>query len=411
MKGLSLMSRIKNFWINVSVFVLACFVGLVISEVVLRLMPTAKYFVSDFGHVPHERLGWVNPSGVESGYASRDFDVTISFNSFGMRDKPRSFKKNKRYRIAVLGDSMVQAIQVPDDAVFTRLMEKAVDKIEVLNFGVSGYGTTQELLMYEILVERFNPDLVVVMANGFNDPFDNSIRLQELGGGASQEIHLRPFYVKGPQGELTLVDPILPEETKKKSRFRSVKSFLKKFLIVRLGNDIRRDGWTRVWGSFNRRRNAAGKHQAAVETKIPLESVSREIEKREKSPDWQEAWALTAEIFKLFAEKVKENGSQLVIVSCPSEPVDIVQDTEKLSALDENLKHIAGELGVDFWAMTPDFRYYIQEKKLDPPHLHFTRDGHWRDLGHRVVADSLLKFLKTKNIINGYRNVFSDSGL
>ena len=64
--------------------------------------------------------------------------------------------------------------------------------IEVINFGVSGYGTYQNYLMYEIIGKKLNLDIVIV-AFAFNDIFDNSLKLQKADGQSKIEISKRPF--------------------------------------------------------------------------------------------------------------------------------------------------------------------------------------------------------------------------
>ena len=66
-------------------------------------------------------------------------------NSYGWRDKELSLKKPQNtYRIAVLGDSLVEAFQVESDRTFLALTEQQLNeehklKVELMNFGHGGY--------------------------------------------------------------------------------------------------------------------------------------------------------------------------------------------------------------------------------------------------------------------------------
>jgi lysophospholipase L1-like esterase len=95
-------------------------------------------------------------------------------NNMGYRDYDHSLEKAPgSRRVAVIGDSVTAGLWVNDDEkIFTRIMEKRLNKLgyysDVMNFGVSGYNTRQEV---ETLKERglqYKPD-IVVLAYCLND--------------------------------------------------------------------------------------------------------------------------------------------------------------------------------------------------------------------------------------------------
>ncbi len=104
----------------------------------------------------------------ESDTAGPMIDFRGKGNSLGFRDREHSIEKPPgTYRILVLGDSITQGFGIEaNEDVFTSVLEtklrtKGVNA-EVLNFGVSGYNTEQEV---ETLREKgvpFDPDLVVL---------------------------------------------------------------------------------------------------------------------------------------------------------------------------------------------------------------------------------------------------------
>lgn len=97
-----------------------------------------------------------------------DHPITGKINSYGWRDKELSLKKPQNtYRIAVLGDSLVEAFQVESDRTFLALTEQQLNeehklKVELMNFGHGGYTQSEELLVLENQVEQFSPDMVIV---------------------------------------------------------------------------------------------------------------------------------------------------------------------------------------------------------------------------------------------------------
>ena len=80
----------------------------------------------------------------------------------------------------MLGDSFAEAFQVPMEKAFWTVMEQTLQnctrpqKVEVLNFGVSGYSTARELIMLRQRVWQYSPDIVLLLVTPRNDIRDNS---------------------------------------------------------------------------------------------------------------------------------------------------------------------------------------------------------------------------------------------
>ena len=75
-------------------------------------------------------------------------------------------------RILVLGDSYTWGYGVADDEIYTEVLEKSLQQkypqYEVLNGGVSGWGTDQQYLFLTTEGLKYSPDLVIV-AHFIND--------------------------------------------------------------------------------------------------------------------------------------------------------------------------------------------------------------------------------------------------
>jgi hypothetical protein len=129
-------------------------------------------------------LGWSFEPGSRTLKLSRvrEFGpIPVRINADGFRDDAWSVEKPAgAYRIAVLGDSIVAALQVDHAELFTTRLQQRLDaesgpgrSVEVLNAGVDGYGTLQELLVLRDHVARFAPDLVLLSMYLGNDITDN----------------------------------------------------------------------------------------------------------------------------------------------------------------------------------------------------------------------------------------------
>lgn len=118
-----------------------------------------------------ETLGWKNIPD----WSATTFNRTLTINSKGLRDREYDLAKPEGvFRILVLGDSFTWGYGVSDEEIFTeRLESKLVEdgaKVEILNAGVSGWGTDQQLLFLEREGFKYEPDLVVLAFFIYNDP-------------------------------------------------------------------------------------------------------------------------------------------------------------------------------------------------------------------------------------------------
>jgi hypothetical protein len=107
------------------------------------------------------------------------FGHSVSFNSAGMRDREHPAEKAEdSLRILVLGDSFMEALQVPFDASFPSLLERelaatAGRRVDVINASVSGWGTDDALKYLTSYGLRLKPDLIIVAMTLYNDVSDN----------------------------------------------------------------------------------------------------------------------------------------------------------------------------------------------------------------------------------------------
>lgn len=99
--------------------------------------------------------------------AGRAWGAEVRINSAGFRDDEYSMAKPAgTTRIAVLGDSVMFGYKLDQTEIFSELLEERYRErdspVEVLNLGISGYGTFQEVATLEAVGLAFHPDLVVV---------------------------------------------------------------------------------------------------------------------------------------------------------------------------------------------------------------------------------------------------------
>ena len=113
----------------------------------------------------------------EFWHTSVDGSWRFVTNDRGLRDT-RNFAYDKppgTVRVLSLGDSHTQGYEVRQDATFSAVLERYLDshgvKAQVLNAGVSGFSTAEELAYLISEGYKYRPDVVVVgfYANDFDD--------------------------------------------------------------------------------------------------------------------------------------------------------------------------------------------------------------------------------------------------
>lgn len=195
--------------------------GLVVIEVVglvlARLRPAYDVVFLE----PDAELGWKHVPGLRFTWTGRywyaaDYSVEIRSNSLGFRDLERTPAKPAGVtRVALLGDSLFEALQVPFDGTPGQRLERRLEAegasrdrapatYEVLNFGVSNYGIGQFLLVWQEYASRFAPDYVFVLVAPFH--LRRTVRRYETGGfpaTAGERLWIRPTF-RLEEGELKL---------------------------------------------------------------------------------------------------------------------------------------------------------------------------------------------------------------
>jgi hypothetical protein len=141
-----------------------------------------------------QELGWVPRENVTRD--EKDNHYLVHQNQFGLRapDDMQLKKTPGRKRILVLGDSYVWGVGASQEELFTAPEVHGTND-EVINCGVSGYGTDQEYLFYLREGQKFDADQVVLAFTLYNDVENNL--------NSKQYSYLKPYFTLN-DGQLVL---------------------------------------------------------------------------------------------------------------------------------------------------------------------------------------------------------------
>lgn len=170
----------KRVFTNVGLLLAACLLAFGCGELAVRLLfkdDTVLFsrYQTDYTYGKY-RLRGIRPN-MEFWHTSVDGSWKFTTNARGFRNT-RDFsydKKTGTTRVLSLGDSNTQGYEVGQEQTFSAVLERALvgsgRTAEVINTGVSGFGTAEQLALLENEGVRYRPDAVVVgfFANDFDD--------------------------------------------------------------------------------------------------------------------------------------------------------------------------------------------------------------------------------------------------
>ena len=138
-------------------------VSAILGEVILRALGYAGAPESQIGNIRQVNdptLNWrfIPNSRVQDG------KVVLAYNSAGFRDHEHARQKQPGVtRVVVLGDSVTEGSGVEVDEIFSSRLQRGLGpRYEVINLGMSGLNTPQEVHVLEIEGLGYDPDVVIV---------------------------------------------------------------------------------------------------------------------------------------------------------------------------------------------------------------------------------------------------------
>lgn len=176
------------------VFLVSLCVSLLLLEVVLRTVFSERYGVRQdersLSYAHHPELGWFPVPGDQRVIHGTHF-FEVQHNDRGFRDGEHGPKQKPR--LLVLGDSFVWGFDAQRDERFTHLLQEKMPHWEVLNLGVSGYGSDQALLLLQREIAFYEPDVVLLVFSESNDRADNT-------HNRTYGHYYKPYFEKTDQG-------------------------------------------------------------------------------------------------------------------------------------------------------------------------------------------------------------------
>lgn len=379
---------------NAALAVLSTLLAILVAEGALR---AAGFSYPNFW-VPDPLTGSTLRPGME-GWHQDEGRAYVRVNSRGLRDREHAIPKPPRtYRIAILGDSYAEAIQVDAERTFWALLPRRLQRcdfaagrrIEPVNFGVSGYGTGLQLITLRERVWQYEPDLVLLAFFPGNDVRNNSRRLEnepgrpyfELRDGA---LHLDTGYRSDP-------------EFIARQRTAAARARLQTLRLYQLLRRVKA-GRSAERGQHNAPIAAAladGRPAVALGERGLDENVFRPPQ----DPAWREAWDLTDRLLAQAHAETVARGARfvLVVLSTPGTVYPDPAMRERYAASlgvhdlfypEQRVGRLARERGFELVALGPAMQRHADASRAYYHGFPNTRlgFGHWNEAGHALAAE------------------------
>jgi lysophospholipase L1-like esterase len=319
----------------------------------------------------------------------------------------------------VVGDSYPEALSVSLEEAFWSVLGKKLQEcdafpgkqIEVLNFGVSGYGTAQELLTLREQVWKYSPDVVMLTVTTNNDITDNVRALKR-----TEEI---PYFVY-QDNRLALDDS-----------FKDSRAFRwRQSAVSRFGRWLRDD--SRVVQAITQGHHGfkvllsawrAGRAQKAAPPTTPptgnqdggtapkpdLVARSEELGTdnlvylEPADAVWNDAWRVTEGLILEMRNEVQIRGAKFVVVTLSNGPQVLPSRgaTEEFARRfgiadlfypDNRIKLFGEREGISVVTLAPELQEFAERNNV---FLHGfgsnIGNGHWNITGHRVAGELIAK--------------------
>jgi hypothetical protein len=385
---------------------LTLLIGIVLALALLEIGLRVVGYSSPEFYETDETLGYKLIPGM-SGWYTREGRSWVAVNSEGFRDIEHAVEKPPDvYRIAVIGDSYVEALQVDRDQMFTNYIAPAAaycdalkgKRIETLTFGVSGYGSAQELLMLRENVFKYSPDLVLLVFTTNNDVSDNLKTLKQS-----------PIpYFEGRDGGLTLDESFRGDHVfvRRSSSLSRLGTWLMNHVrVAQAYADVHRLVKYKL-NEWSTSKNAPAAEPQQGTADVGYEpGIDNQIYREPDDDNWRTAWDVTERLIGQMDNDVRKHGARFAVVLATN-GIQVVPNPDlknafakKLGVADlaypnRRIMSYCDSHGIKAIDLLPELSAYSEQNGV---YLHgFGSDvgnGHWNQAGHKIAGEAIGRHL------------------
>jgi hypothetical protein len=368
------------FFITILVLLFSTLFSAALLEIGVRIFVPS----SNIQYARNDVVGSTLMPDMNGTWASSEFNSKIRTNSLGFRDINHQMEKpNGTFRVVIIGDSMVESLQVDFNKTFHQLLQKKLNeggkrKYEVLAFGISGHGTSNEYLLLKNYALNFSPDIIILAFTSGNDLRNNNINME-------YDQFYRPFFIENGSS-LDLVyrnnppEPSICQKVSWKFKFdwKSCTFLKQKLDTIKINADKRK----RYMDEF-----------------VYAEPSPKEIET---------AWRITEKLILKAKKETEAYNASFVLISLTNPNQLYPPELEKINEVfnynyswdvalpEKTLQVFSDENNVTYFPFYYPFKDYVSKTNA---RLNFYHDFHWNEKGHAFAADVLYDYLNSTKLL------------
>lgn len=315
------------------------------------------------------------------------FDAIYKTNSYGMKS-PEMKEIKSNFRVAFLGDSYIEGHGKSNNKILTYYFDSLSNSsVEVMNFGTSGgFGTVDEVVLYENFVSFLKPDLTVLFFLNYNDLYDN-LKSVESGLVNDKGDFLNQ---KSQSFEETYSEIWSHGEAKK-----SFKGGVNGLYVISLASR----GLMSLSNFF----------QYVINIKFDFRTAIAQVYVDEETDRIKQGYFLFEKAIIRLDSLTKVDSSKLLVVNF-ADPFQTDANWLKFNEKKLNkklipdlpnkkIKQICDENGIAYYDMYPETIKEINEKEMKYPYFFHSCDRHLSSTGNQFMAQLLYNYLKKEELI------------
>ena len=358
----------KEFVFRLGLLLLSAFIFLGIGEIYFRVFNPQAIQPESI----HEYVYGINNglrANVNQRWTDKDYDVLVTTNAKRLRGEEYPYKKSEGVtRILALGDSFTFGFGVNVEESYSNVLAKLLNdsqrvgktrQYEVINAGVPGWGTAQELVFWDVEGHKYDPDIVTLCLVG-NDPQDNV-----------------------NAGLFDLRDGHLFQRKPKKNLITNIRALVRKIPLMsfiaqhsHFYNFVRGRVLHILYSQISQQ------EETTVPDNPEFIGEGETHNTREHSAE-----VLTVTILKRLITNVHNSSRKLILFDVPG-------TLKKFPKVQDFLFQQAAEQKISLI----DTRAYLNEHHHDEETTYLF-DGHWNVKGHRLAGEMLAEFIMSNNLI------------
>lgn len=407
---------LKSGLMNAGLVVASLLVAFLAAEIGLRLYHYGGLLwehahLPPLVHKPDPETGWRLAPNQVAARSTLDYQLVIETNAEGLRGPDRPPEPDPgATTIVVLGDSFMEAAQVPMEAGFCHALESTQPPgdCRVINLGVGGYSTVQAWRKFDTRGRPYQPDLVLLAFYAENDVYGNVASLSRTMWGEDDARYFSaPFGALGSDGELALQEPQYDRARQEfEAAWREYSPWAMR--LDALTESLVESYYKRALSRFRQKIHEPGEEMAihlgvyAENHPHPEDETAEPFEAQ-----WEDAFRITEAVIRRLKHDVEKAGATLAVFAVPSKlqatPAyrSLVRDRFPEMDLDFERPHrrlatICEDAGIPFLDLLPEF---LARSESGAVLYHLHEDSHWNEAGHALAAERVAGWLEEQGLL------------